>query len=225
MSKYNLIGNKYGRLTVLKLAPKRENSTKRYWICECECGNIIEVRTANLISGHTKSCGCLHKEILKQDRYGNNIDNINKHKIIYSVWNSMRSRCYNPKNKAYKYYGERGIKICDEWQYFPNFKKWACENGYNIGLTIDRIDSNGNYEPNNCRWTTMKKQQNNKRNTKYLTYKGITKPVAEWRDIYGLTKDQINYRIRAGWDIEEILGIKPRKRTRKTSTSISMFLT
>lgn len=128
----------------------------------------------------------------------------------------MLSRCYNPKNARYKSYGGRGITVCDEWQGvdgFLNFYHWAISNGFKEGLSIDRINNDGNYEPSNCRWATYKQQANNTSRNVKIKYKGITHTIAEWADIYELPASVLNGRLRKGWDIEKALTrrINPKK--------------
>ena len=147
-----MVGEKFGRLTVIQ----RSNSNKYYFICLCECGNEKEIRKNHLMQGRTKSCGCLNRE--------NHIKhNLYKHPL-YRIWSGIKTRCYNKNNKDYKNYGARNIKICEEWLNDPKvFIKWALKNGYKKELSIDRINNNGDYEPNNCKWSTAKEQANNKR--------------------------------------------------------------
>lgn len=119
---------------------------------------------------------------------------------IYRIWQRMKTRCYNKNFQHFKDYGGRGIKVCDEWlNDFMAFYKWAVDNGYNDNLTIDRIDVNGNYEPNNCRWLTNDEQQNNKRNNILLTYNGKTQTITQWANELGIKRSQIQYRYYRGY--------------------------
>lgn len=125
---------------------------------------------------------------------------------LFRIWKAMKNRCLNKKNNRFSVYGGRGIKICDEWlDDFNSFKKWSLDNGYDDTLTIDRIDVDGNYEPSNCRWATMKEQQNNRSNTIFITYKGETKSVMEWHEITGINHKTLIYRYHKGMSPEEII--------------------
>lgn len=131
----------------------------------------------------------------------------------------MKRRCYNPEEKFYKDYGGRGIKVCDEWmdkkEGHSNFQKWAAENGWEKGRSIDRIDVNGNYEPNNCRWATPEEQANNRRNNNYVTINGVTKTTSEWARQIGISQNAFTGRINSGWTGEELL--KPKFKPLKMS--------
>ena len=132
----------------------------------------------------------------------------NMHKTrLYGIWCNIKERCYNSNNNQYHNYGGRGIKVCDEWQEFISFKEWALNNGYDDTLTLDRIDFNGGYEPNNCRWITIQAQQYNKRNNHLITYNGRTQTLTEWANERGIKRNTLDARInRSHWDIGRALG-------------------
>lgn len=178
--KIDLIGKRFGRLLALEESERHYSKSgigARMWKCKCDCGNIKTLSTSNLTTGNTRSCGCLKKELL--------IRSSTKHKMsktkIYSVWGTMKDRCFNPNASQYSDYGGRGIKVCDEWaDSFQAFYNWAMSNGYQDGLTIERKDVNGDYCPENCCWIERKLQARNRRNAHYVTYNGETKTLSEW---------------------------------------------
>lgn len=201
--KIDLTDKRFGRLTVINFSFNK--SRKSYWKCKCDCGNIKIVEEYKLKSGHTKSCGCLSKENLKKL-----MKNSIKHNLtdtrIYRTWQNMKNRCYNKKVKSYKNYGGRGIKVCEEWKNnFMSFYNWAINNGYKEDLTIDRINNNGNYEPNNCRWITKEEQANNKRNNHFLTYQNQTLTINQWSKKLNIPRETIKTRINNNLEINKIL--------------------
>ena len=163
---YDLTGKRFGRLIAIKNITGISKSGRKiyYWLCQCDCGNTRLVPTKNLKNGHTQSCGCLHKEKIAEMGRKNIVHGDAKAEIkgLYLTWMGMKNRCYYPKHISYKYYGERGIIVFPPWKKsYKTFKKWALSNGYKNGLTIDRIDPKGNYEPNNCQFLT--KSQNSRK--------------------------------------------------------------
>lgn len=163
MSKINnLVGKQFGRLTVIKYDGSNKNG-RALWLCQCDCGNTKTILGSSLLNGSTLSCGCYNKELVKKT----NIKHNKSYSKLYKVWQGMKTRCYNKNFIYYCNYGGRGITICKEWlNDFEIFYKWAISNGYKEGLTIDRINNDGNYEPNNCRWITRAEQNRNQRKTK-----------------------------------------------------------
>lgn len=159
MQLIDLTGQRFGRLTVVRKSGK-DNFRNSTWECICDCGNSSIVSSVNLRNGNTKSCGCYGRE---RKRNANKTHGMTGSRL-HRIWKAMRTRCYNRNFFGFKYYGGRGISICDEWKNdFQAFYDWAMKNGYSDNLTIDRINTNGNYEPSNCRWVTMAEQNKNKR--------------------------------------------------------------
>lgn len=178
----DLTGQRFGRLVVLSVVDSKAGANiPTKWLCQCDCGNLTEVQGCNLKSGVTKSCGCIQKELARNKHFRHG----GKGSRLYTIWCHMRHRCENAWDKAYKYYGNRGISVCDEWHNYSVFKEWAYKNGYAEHLTLDRIDVNGNYCPENCRWATKKEQNLNKRTTVRIEYNGEIKTESEWADILG----------------------------------------
>lgn len=193
----DLTGKRFGKLVVLEKADVKNNL--RHWKCKCDCGNITIVGASQLVGNRTKNCGCLRK-VCHTKTHG-----LTKTRL-HRIWSGIKNRCYNSKDKHYKYYGKRGILMCDEWKNdFMTFRKWALENGYEENLSIDRIDVNGNYEPPNCRWATNKTQQNNKTDNVKIEYNGETHTVAEWSEQLGICYETLYSRLSYGWTTEEVL--------------------
>lgn len=215
-------GDRYGMLTIIKFHhektlyyPRKDASyrktrlgkrTYRYYECQCDCGNTCVVELTHLRTGHTQSCGCFREWKMNQPR------NVNTHKLsshpLYGTWCKMRARCNSQKDGNYKNYGGRGIKVCDEWNASPlPFISWAESHGWydGCGLTLDRIDCNGDYSPDNCRWANCKTQSNNKRTNHYITYKGETHTTAEWAEIIGISLSGLHKRLKNNWSLEDAL--------------------
>ena len=188
----DLTGQRFGRLTVIERAPSK-NITR--WKCHCDCGNDIVTTANNLKRGHTTSCGCFREENRPNLKYKHGL----KKSRIYEVWSKIKDRCCNEKNKSYPRYGGRGITMCDEWKNDPEaFAKWAYENGYRDDAeygecTVDRIDNNKGYSPENCRIVDLKVQSNNRRSNLWIEHNGERKTLAQWRDFFHLTQGQAHY--------------------------------
>lgn len=172
----DLTGMKFNRLTVLRLLERTPR--RRYvWLCKCDCGNDVKVTSEHLKSGHTKSCGCWNRERISKVNFKNGLYGTK----LYYAWYNMCNRCNRKNNCGYSDYGGRGIKVCNEWlgeSGFVNFANWALSNGYEEGLTLDRIDNDKGYIPQNCRWVDRFVQANNKRNNHYIKINGEVGTVA-----------------------------------------------
>lgn len=189
--KNNISGKKYGKLTAIKAVGKTKHRTV-VWQCRCDCGDETFVVASQLISGHTKSCGCLTK---KHGKFGTK---------AYQVWDSMIQRCTNKKHKSYKRYGGRGIDVCTRWHVFINFYKDMGDPPE--GKQIDRKDNNVGYCLENCRWVSPKTNTNNRINNVSITYKGETKTISQWAELFGLNYFTLYSRVREQkWDIEKAL--------------------
>lgn len=163
----DLTGYTFGRLEVISRAENDSRGEAR-WNCLCTCGNISIVLGSHLRRGAAVSCGCFRREATSKRQRANptmpsHVTHGHSHDRLYTTWANMKTRCFNSRNRAYKWYGERGITICDKWKDFMTFYSWAINSGYADNLTIDRIDPNGNYEESNCRWITIQEQQANRR--------------------------------------------------------------
>lgn len=205
-------------LTVVEFSHKEKvsNKYKYYWVCKCECGNVVIRRADSLKSKNSVvSCGCYRKAVL--DAHNFKINNPNKSHgqtktRLYKIYAKIKERCYYEKYPEYYLYGGRGIQVCKEWlDSFETFREWAVENGYNDTLSIDRIDPNGNYEPDNCRWADAYQQANNKRNNIQLTYNGETLTLPQWARKLNLPYSTLADRMKKGKSIEEILYPKKKR--------------
>lgn len=197
----DMTGKVFGRIKVTGKSERR-SGRKTYWVCICECGNKKEIRSDCL--GIVNSCGCLKKE---QDI--KNLAIVNNHGLthheLYPRWNGMLQRCENKKQSSYRNYGGRGIKVCAEWHDVKNFIEWAYSNGYEKELSIDRIDANGNYEPSNCRWVTMKEQSFNKTNSVKVTFNRETKCIMEWAEELKIPRSNVSRYHKKGIDYDKLI--------------------
>ena len=200
----NLIGQTFGRLTVIAEGETRELSNKRkqyYWLCQCNCGSKPkEINQNCLLNGETISCGCYHSEHNHEYGFKHGMSNTR----IYTIWSGMIQRCCNPNAKNYPRYGGRGITICEEWKEFKNFYDWSKISGYTDNLTIERLDNNGNYCPEKCTWITKQKQMRNTRRNKFIEYGGKVHCVSEWAEILGINPEKLFYRLYNGWPIKKL---------------------
>ena len=204
MVKKNLKGQKFSYLTVVKEVGSNKNG-RTIWLCRCDCGNYHETLGKYLLDGSTTSCGCRRAKILSDTTKRQTTHNKSNTRL-YRIWAAMRKRCRNINDSEYKNYGERGISICSEWDNFTTFYEWAMANGYADNLTIDRINNDGNYEPNNCRWVSYKVQANNTRANHYITYNDETLTLQEWAEKVGISEKTLISRInRYHWSIEKAL--------------------
>lgn len=209
----DLKGQVFGRLSVIELVGANDKGQK-LWLCECECGNTVIVLGYSLTRGDTKSCGCLYKEKLAA---GMGLKHGYVGTRVYKEWQGMIARTTNPNQTGYHNYGGRGITVCEEWKKPEPFIEWSLKNGYDDTLTLDRIDVNGNYEPDNCRWIPLKDQHSNKRTNKILEYNNEIHTQRQWSEITGIPETTIRSRLRLGWTVEEALSI-PIKIGKRIST-------
>lgn len=192
-------GKVFGNLTAVRFHSKK--GAIPYWLFRCTCGVEKVINAYMVIHGHTKSCGCLRKNVItKHGKVGTS---------LYTTWRGIKDRCYNKSVKAYKNYGGRGITMCTEWKKdFMSFYNWAIENGYKKGLSIDRINNDKGYCPENCRWVTRKEQNRNYRRNRILTYKGETLCFADLCKKYNVGFTTAYYRLKVGKPLDEVFSSK-----------------
>lgn len=210
----DLTGQRFGQLTVLCRFGETHKKQNARWLCKCSCGKKIVVQSNNLRNGATKSCGCLRvqRAIENITNYNSELNAQERDKRLYRIWNHMKQRCQNPKTDVFSYYGGRGIGICAEWNDFYAFQAWAVESGYREDLTIERIDVNGDYCPENCRWATMKEQAYNRRNNHRLYYDGKYLTITEWAKLLGCSEVCLIYRLNRGWPVEKVITMPIRRK-------------
>jgi hypothetical protein len=191
-----------------------QNIDNEMWVCRCSCGKIKNVIVRNVIRGFSKSCGCLNKEVNTQRSLL-----AYSHTPLWNRWVAMRQRCNDENCSNYERYGGRGIKVCDEWdKSYLSFKDWAIKNGFSETLEIDRIDNNGNYSPNNCRFATTKENANNRRSNVFLTIGSETHNIKWWSEEAGINYGTIQSRRRYGWCDEDLT--KPVDRRRRNGNAL-----
>jgi hypothetical protein len=199
----DLTGQKFGRLTVLRLASERAPGGKAQWVCLCECGNEKTTPGLFLRKGYARSCGCLQREHQQTRSITHGLSRTSE----YRIWGLMIDRCTNPNSPTYQHYGARGIQVCERWRKFENFLA-DMGNRPSPQHSIERKNNAGNYEPQNCKWATKREQTRNRRTSRMLTFEGQTRTVAEWADITGIQSRTIRARLdEQRWSVERALTV------------------
>jgi hypothetical protein len=209
----DLTGIQYGRLTVIKHT-RTDKEYRTFWLCRCICGQEVEARSDGLVSGGTKSCGCLSKENMKLGRIGTHKRSGTSE---HNIWQTMKARCSNPNNSSYKNYGGRGITVCDSWKEFANFYKDMGSKP--AGKSLDRINNDGPYSPENCRWATQKEQCNNYRRNIVITFRNETHTLTEWSAILGIRYATLRKRLSVlHHSVEKAFLKRPNRKVAPSST-------
>lgn len=210
------IGRRFGKLVVVERAENTKNGASQ-WLCCCDCGNTVIVPQYSLKRrGVNQDCGCIKKEHFNTTHGGSNTP-------LYQLWNSMKRRCEDVNSFAYKDYGGRGITVCDEWHDFVAFQKWATETRPDKFYTLDRIDNNKGYSPQNCKWSSKKEQANNRRSNVKIEFRGEVHNLVEWCEILNLDYKRIHNRMhKLGWSFEKAIAVPvdAKKRNRKERKEI-----
>lgn len=211
-----VLGERFGRLVVVKRVPM-ENTTRKMYLCKCDCGKEIITSGTSLRIGASTSCGCYKVDRTKEV----NTKHGKKKTRLFKVWLSIKNRCSYTNGIGYKYYGGRGITVCDEWLHdFQAFYDWSMANGYKEEIspngrnrwTIDRIDNNKGYSPDNCRWVTIEVQANNKTTNHFVEYNGEKLTLSQIAKRYNIEKSTLRYRLKYGWDIQKAVSTVPQSR-------------
>lgn len=195
--KYELTGQRFGRLVVLSRSHPGKG-WHQYWNCQCDCGVEKRVSQDGLVSQRTKSCGCLRREVTRQNKERHGHTRGGKRSAMHVSWSSMLARCTNPSNDAYSDYGGRGIGVCERWLVFENFLEDMAPRPK--GCSLDRIDNNQGYSPDNCRWASHRQQANNRRSNHIITVHGISLNIRGWSELNGIKRQTIQSRLALGWD-------------------------
>lgn len=202
MSFIDISGQRFGRLTVIErdYEVKPHTRQRTFWHCVCDCGKKFSAESRNLRRGDYQSCGCFQKDGARQRLTTHGMTNTK----VFRIWQGMQARCYNPNNKKFPIYGGRGIKVCDRW--LESFENFFADMGHpQPHESIDRMNNDGDYCPENCRWTDNKTQQRNTRRNHFLVLGGESKTIAEWSEITGIGQDAISERIKRGWSDRDAL--------------------
>lgn len=206
----DLTGQRFGKILVIGVIDESGGGgVHKKWLCRCDCGTEWVVKSSHLVSGQTQCKKCRDKNFCKAGvKHGYSTER------LYHIWRGMQKRCYNKNSKSYVQYGGRGIRVCDEWgadskdiSGYLVFRNWALSSGYSDDLSIDRIDVDGSYCPDNCRWADFHTQHTNKRNTVILTVDGVTMPLVDWSDKSGIKQSTIRRRIKHGWSAKDAVTI------------------
>jgi hypothetical protein len=211
----SLTGYRSHRLVVQDEFERKEfgNKMRTFWKCLCDCGNIYWAESYNIKTKIAKSCGCINKSGQSNTKHGM------ANSKLYRVWYSMKQRCINPKVPAYKWYGRRGIHVCESWDTdFLSFVYWSLSNGYEEGLTLDRINNDGNYEPSNCRWVTFKVQSNNRSTNKFIEYNNKRLTYKQWSQELGVRYEILKDKSNNGKTLDTI--IKEEEKFKKYKQSV-----
>jgi hypothetical protein len=223
LTRPDIVGDRFERLTAEDVSREQTQSGRFYWfaLCRCDCGNSVRVAVNNLRSGNTLSCGCVQRERSSVTLSAMRRTHGQGHTKLYYVWGAMRRRCLVPSTPGYHRYGGRGITVCDAWLgSFEAFRNWAESSGYREGLTLERKDTNGNYEPGNCTWATYQSQARNTRRNRYIVAFGERKLMCEWVKDPRCRVDHamLNYRLGAGWTPEKAISESPRPRRKRPAS-------
>lgn len=202
----DLVGKRFGRLVVIKEAENNKFNQRRY-LCKCDCGNEVVVIATRLNQNLTRSCGCLSKDTTTERNYTHK----GSKERLYMIWCAMKARCYNLNNREYENYGGRGIQVCNEWLDYSKFREFMLLHGYDSNAprgkyTIDRIDNDGDYCPENCRVIPIQQQMYNRTDNHFITFKGKTQTITEWEREYNLTQGSLHRRLNVlHWDLERAI--------------------
>ena len=213
------IGDRYGRLMIL--AEITETQERRSFLCRCDCGKELKAYLYKINFGRTKSCGCLKKEFL----INRNLKHGHSNTKLYKVWRMMKQRCFDKNNNRYSNYGGRGIKVCAQWLVFDLFYEWAINNGFKEGLTIERRNNNGNYEPENCTWISLQEQAINRRTNKHIEFNGKVLVLQQWSELLRIDYDVLQWRLSHGWSVERAFKMPIRKISRGTGPTSNIIRT